>query len=280
MKRVGAHVSIAGGVQNAPLHARQIGANAFAMFTKNQRQWKAPVYKPETIEAFKFNLEECGFTPEQVLPHDAYLINIGSPRPNIRHASLAAFIDELDRCRLLGLEYLNMHPGSHVKMVSEEECLDTIVKGINEAFEVVPDVTVVLENTAGQGSNVGYKFEHLAYIIQNVRDQSRMGVCLDTCHTFAAGYDIRTPASFNTVLLEFDSIVGLEYLKGIHLNDSKTAFAGRVDRHQSIGEGTIGLETFKFIMNDPRFDELPMILETIDESKWPEEILMLYEMTE
>ncbi len=280
MKRVGAHVSIAGGVQNAPINAREIGAAAFAMFTKNQRQWKAPVYKQETIDAFKANLEECGFSPDNVLPHDAYLINIGSPKPNIRHASQAAFIDELERCRLLGLKYLNMHPGSHVKMVSEEECLDTIAKGINTALEAVPDVTVVLENTAGQGSNVGYKFEHLAYIISNVRDRSRIGVCLDTCHSLAAGYDIRTPESFDTVLREFDTVVGLTYLKGMHLNDSKTAFGSRVDRHHSLGEGTMGLEAFRFIMNDPRFEEIPMILETVDDSKWPEEILTLYEMVD
>ncbi len=278
MKRVGAHVSIAGGVQNAPVNAKNIGAKAFAMFTKNQRQWHAKAYSKFTIDAFHRAMEDNGFAPEHVLPHDSYLINIGSPVAEMYEKSYKAFVDELTRCNQLGLKYLNIHPGSHLKIVSEQQCMDTIAQSINKAFDIVSDVTVVLENTAGQGSNVGYKFEHLAYIIDKVEDKSRIGVCLDTCHTFAAGYDIQSPGAFDQTLSEFDRIVGFGYLRGMHLNDAKSTFGSKLDRHQSLMEGNLGIETFRYIMNDPRFDEIPMVLETIDETRWPAEIQLLYSL--
>ncbi len=280
MKFVGAHVSTAGGVFNAPLNAKEIGAKAFALFTKNQRQWKARPLTEETINKFKENLKRVGIKPEHVLPHDSYLINLGSPEPEKRRKSLEAFIDEIERCYRLGLKYLNFHPGSHLKKVSEEECLKIVANSLNEAISRTKDVVLVIENTAGQGSNVGYRFEHIAQIIELVEDKSRIGVCLDTCHLFAAGYDIRTREAYERTMEEFDQIVGFKYLKGMHLNDAKSQLGSRVDRHHSIGKGNIGLDAFRFIMNDPRLDNIPLILETIDPSIWKEEIELLYSLVE
>lgn len=276
--RVGAHVSIAGGVENAPLNAAAIGARAFAMFTKNQRQWAAKSYEASRTAAFKANMEAGGFAPTDVLPHDSYLINLGHPDPAARKKSLDAFIDEMQRCADLGLVYLNFHPGSHLGKVGEEECLDLIADSINRAVEAVPGVIAVIENTAGQGTNLGYRFEHLAHIIKKVSDKKRVGVCLDTCHTFTAGYDLRTRPVFDSTMAEFDRLVGFKYLRGMHLNDSKPPLGKRVDRHESLGKGHLGLDVFKFIMTDSRFAGIPLILETIDESLWPQEIAMLYEM--
>lgn len=276
MKRIGAHVSTEGGVQNAPCNAQAIGAKAFALFTKNQRQWVAKPYDTITIDAFLGNMEKTGFKPAHVLPHDSYLINLGNPDNEKRKKSLESFIDELTRCHQLGLLYLNTHPGSHVQQTTEEKCLSLIADSINEALGKTTGVTVVLENTAGQGSNVGYRFEHFAAIIDKVNDKSRIGICFDTCHAYAAGYDLHTRQACTAVFKELDSVIGLSYLRGIHLNDAKSEFASRVDRHHSIGEGTLGMEIFKFLMNDPRFDEIPMILETIDETIWAEEIKLLY----
>ncbi len=276
MKFVGAHVSAAGGVFNAPLNAREIGARAFALFTKNQRQWKARPLTEEDVRKFKENLRAVGIKPEHVLPHDSYLINLGSPDPEKRKKSLEAFIDEIERCYQLGLKYLNFHPGSHLRKVSEEECLEIVADSLNEAISRTKGVVLVVENTAGQGSNVGYRFEHIARIIELVEDKSRIGVCLDTCHLFAAGYDIRTREAYEKTMEEFDRIVGFKYLKGMHLNDAKSQLGSRVDRHHSIGKGNIGLDAFRFIMNDPRLDNIPLILETIDPSIWKEEIELLY----
>jgi len=280
MKRVGAHVSIAGGVQNAPLNARKIGAKAFAMFTKNQRQWHAKPYTEEQIEQFRVNMEECGFHPQDVLPHDSYLINLGHPEPEARAKSLKAFIDELHRCHQLGLVYLNFHPGSHLRKIDEETCLDLIADSINRALEQTTGVTAVIENTAGQGSNLGYRFEHLAYLIERVEDRSRVGVCLDTCHTFTAGYDLRTRETYEETMRSFDEIVGFSYLRGMHLNDSKVELGSRVDRHENLGKGKLGLEPFRFIMQDERMEEMPLVLETIDDELWPEEIRLLYSFVE
>ncbi len=280
MKRVGAHVSIAGGVQNAPLNAREIGAKAFAMFTKNQRQWRAKPYTEEQIEQFRANMEECGFRPRDVLPHDSYLINLGHPEPEARTKSLDAFVDELRRCHQLGLIYLNFHPGSHLRKIDEESCLDLIADSINRALEQTEGVTAVIENTAGQGSNLGYRFEHLAYLIERVEDQTRIGVCLDTCHTFTAGYDLRTREAYEETMCQFDKVVGFSYLKGMHLNDSKVELASRVDRHENLGKGKLGLDPFRFIMQDERMEEMPLILETVDETLWAEEIAMLYRFVE
>ena len=280
MKFVGAHVSAAGGVFNAPLNAKEIGAKAFALFTKNQRQWRAKPLTEEAVKTFKENLKKVGIKPEHVLPHDSYLINLGSPEPEKRKKSLEAFIDEIERCYQLGLKFLNFHPGSHLRKISEEECLEIVADLVNEAISRTKDVILVIENTAGQGSNVGYRFEHIARIIELVEDKSRIGVCLDTCHLFAAGYDIRTREAYERTMEEFDQIVGFKYLRGMHLNDAKSELGSRVDRHHSIGKGNIGLDAFRFIMNDPRLDGIPLILETIDPSIWKEEIELLYSLIE
>ncbi len=277
-KRIGAHVSTSGGVFNAPVNARAIGATAFAMFTKNQRQWTSPPYTDETIERFKTSMVDNGYTPDVVLPHDSYLINLGNPDPGKRKRSLDAFIDEMTRCQQLGLTMLNMHPGSHLREISEDECLSLIAECINRSLDATEGVTVVLENTAGQGSNVGYRFEHLAAIIERVDDKSRMGVCIDTCHSYSAGYDLSTPGACDRTFRSFDDIVGMDYLRGMHINDSKVPFESRKDRHHSIGQGTIPMVAFEYVMNDPRFDNMPLILETIDDTLWPEEIRLLHSL--
>jgi deoxyribonuclease-4 len=275
MKRIGAHVSAGGGVENAPLNAAKIGANAFALFTKNQRQWVAKPLTTESIDAFKQNCSEHGFEPESILPHDSYLINLGHPEAEKLEKSRDAFLDEMQRCDQLGLQLLNFHPGSHLKQVSESKCLSTIAESINIALNKTEGVTAVIENTAGQGSNLGFRFEHLAEIIDQVDDKERVGVCIDTCHSFAAGYDLTTADSCEAVFSELDKVVGFKYLRGMHLNDSKKGLGSRVDRHHSLGKGELGLEVFQYIMNDPRFDDIPMVLETIDETIWAEEIKLL-----
>ncbi len=272
---VGAHVSAAGGVQNAPLNAEKIGANAFALFTKNQRRWVAKALEPKTIEAFKQQCAAAGFKPEQILPHDSYLINLGHPDEAALQKSREAFLDELKRCEQLGLVYLNFHPGSHLRTISETECMAKIADSINWALGQSHGVTAVIENTAGQGSNLGYRFEQLAAIIDQVEDKSRVGVCIDTCHMFAAGYDIRTLESCVEVFDQFAQIVGFQYLKGMHLNDSKGGLNSHLDRHHSLGQGEIGLDVFRFIMQDDRFRGIPLVLETIDETIWPDEIQLL-----
>ncbi len=276
MKRIGAHVSANGGVENAPINAAKIGATAFALFTKNQRQWVAKPLAAENIEAFKRNCTEHDLAPEYILPHDSYLINLGHPEAEKLEKSRAAFLDEIQRCEQLGLQLLNFHPGSHLKQVSESECLATISESINIALEQTKGVTAVIENTAGQGSNLGFRFEHLAEIIDGVEDKTRIGVCIDTCHSFAAGYDLRTAESCESVFSEFEKIVGFGYLRGMHLNDSKKGLGTRVDRHHSLGKGELGLEVFRYIMKDARFDHIPMILETIDDTIWAEEIKLLH----
>ena len=276
MKRIGAHVSAGGGVENAPLNAQKIGASAFALFTKNQRQWRAKPLTDTGIAAFRDNLEQVGIAPRHVLPHDSYLINLGHPDPEALEKSRNAFVDEMQRCQQLGLELLNFHPGSHLKRIPEGESLALVADSINIALEQTEGVTAVIENTAGQGSNLGHRFEHLAAIIDRVEDKSRVGVCLDTCHTFTAGYDLRTEEACALTFAEFDRVVGFDYLRGMHLNDSKPKLGARVDRHQSLGIGEIGWEAFRYIMNDDRFEEIPMILETIDDTLWAEEIQQLY----
>ena len=277
-KFVGAHTSAAGGVFNAPLNAMKIGAKAFALFTKNQRQWVAKPLDTETIDLFKKNLELSGILPKHVLPHDSYLINLGHPELDKRAKSFDAFVDEVERCMLLGLDRLNFHPGSHLKKYSEEECLDAIAENMNRTLERTSGVSLVLENTAGQGSNLGWRFEHLAHIIDKIEDKSRVGVCIDTCHMFTAGYDIRTKEVYDATWAEFEKVIGFNYLMGMHINDSKPELGSHVDRHDSIGKGKIGLDAFKFIMNDKRMDDIPLILETIDESIWKEEIELLYSL--
>ncbi|WP_415882545.1 deoxyribonuclease IV [Neptuniibacter sp. QD34_54] len=276
---VGAHVSASGGVQNAPLNAKEIEANAFALFTKNQRRWVAKPLDSKTIASFKKNCAALNFKPEQILPHDSYLINLGHPEEDALQKSRDAFLDEMQRCEQLGLVYLNFHPGSHLRKISEEECIAKIAESLNWAIAQTESVVAVIENTAGQGSNLGFSFEQLAAIIDQVEDKNRVGVCIDTCHMFAAGYDIRTQESCAEVFEDFAKIVGFEYLKGMHLNDSKGGLNSRLDRHHSLGQGEIGLEVFKFIMRDDRFRGIPLVLETIDETIWAEEIQMLRQFT-
>lgn len=275
MKYFGAHVSASGGVENAPRNARGIGAAGFALFTKNQRQWVSKPLSEAEIAAFRNTCEELGYTARQILPHDSYLINLGHPEAEGLEKSRAAFLDEMQRCEQLGLDRLNFHPGSHLKAISEEECLDRIAASINWALERTRGVTAVIENTAGQGSNLGYRFEHLRYLIDRIDDPSRVGVCLDTCHSFAAGYDLRTAEACEATFAEFDRVVGFRFLKGMHLNDAMKGLGSRVDRHAPLGDGAIGLDCFRYIARDPRFDGIPLILETPDESRWPAEIELL-----
>ncbi len=275
MKYIGAHVSAAGGVQNAPENAKAIGANAFALFTKNQRQWQARPLGDEEIALFKANLNASGIAPEYVLPHDSYLINLGNPDPDKRKKSYDSFLDEIIRAEQLGLSLLNFHPGSHLKLISEDDCLKLIAEAMNEAISRTQKTVLVIENTAGQGSNVGYRFEHLARLIELTENKKRVGVCIDTCHAFAAGYDLRTEESWNTLMQDFDSVIGKEYLKAMHINDAKSEFSSRVDRHAPLGEGNIGWEGFRALMQDPRTDNIPLILETTDPDRWTEEIKTL-----
>lgn len=275
MKYIGAHVSAAGGVGNAPLNAHRIGATAFAFFTRNQRQWHAKPLTKEYISAFKANCADCGYTADQILPHSSYLINLGHPESGGLKKSRKAFLDEMQRCESLGLAYLNFHPGSHLGKISESRCLERIAESIDLALDATRGVTAVIENTAGQGNSLGHRFEHLAEIIDRVSDKSRVGVCLDTCHTFAAGYDLRTIADCKKTFAEFERIVGFDRLCGMHLNGSKVEFGSRVDRHHSLGQGFLGMTVFEYIMQDSRFDGIPLVLETIDESLWPEEIALL-----
>ncbi len=275
MKYIGAHVSASGGVENAPLNAASIGAKAFALFTKNQKRWASPPLTEKSIQKFQNNLEKAGIQAAMVLPHDSYLINLGNPDNEKRAKSLDAFITEAKRVEQLGLDLLNFHPGSHLGKVDLSACLSLISEGINKAAEETDSAVFVIETTAGQGNNVGYKFEHLAEIIDGIRDKSRVGVCIDTCHIFAAGYDIRTREAYNCTMDDFNRVVGLKYLRGFHLNDAKSEFQSRVDRHNSIGIGNIGTDAFRFIIEDPRTDNIPLILETPDPDIWAEEIRLL-----
>ena len=272
MKYIGAHVSAAGGVENAPVNAHKLGATAFALFTKNQRQWNAKPLSEQNIQLFKERCEQYDYKPEQILPHDSYLINLGHPEKEPLEKSRHAFIDEMERCMQLGLDRLNFHPGSHLRKMDIDLCLNRISESINIALDKTQGVIAVIENTAGQGSNLGWRFEELAAIIDKVEDKSRVGICLDTCHTFAAGYDLRTPEACEKTFAEFENIVGFNYLKGMHLNDAKVELGSKKDRHHSLGAGEIGWDVFRFIMQDDRFNYVPMVLETIDDSIWADEI--------
>ena len=280
MKYIGAHVSASGGVDNAPRNAHSIGATAFALFTKNQRQWAAPPLSEEQIAAFREACQTLGYKPEQILPHDSYLINLGHPEKEGLEKSRASFLHEMQRCQQLGLDRLNFHPGSHLKKISEQESLALVAESINIALDKTEGVTAVIENTAGQGSNLGYAFWHLSYIIDRVEDKSRVGVCLDTCHSFAAGYDLSTEEGCDKVFAEFESEVGFKYLRGMHLNDAMKPLQSRVDRHTPLGEGFLAITPFRYIMQDARFDGIPLILETPDEERWAEEIALLKSFAE
>jgi deoxyribonuclease-4 len=279
MKYIGAHVSAEGGVQNAPLNANAIKARAFALFTKNQRQWVSAPLAAKSISEFRDNCEKFDFKPFQILPHDSYLINLGHPEKEPLEKSRNSFLDEMKRCELLGLDRLNFHPGSHLNAISVEKCLERIAESINLILNKTKGVTAVIENTAGQGTNLGFTFEQIRHIIDFVNDKSRVGVCIDTCHAYTSGYDVKTKTGFTETFKIFDEIIGFKYLRGMHLNDSKKDFGTRVDRHENIGTGFLGDATFKFIMNDSRFDNMPLILETPEESLWGKEIALLYSFT-
>lgn len=275
MKLIGAHVSAEKGVSLAPVNAAAIGANAFALFTRNPSRWRSPAIKQAEAEAFKDNCLQLGFAPGAILPHDSYLINLGAPEAEKLEKSREAFLDEIRRCEQLGLTMLNFHPGSHLKAMESDACLDLIADSINEALSLTTGVKAVIENTAGQGTNLGFAFSQLARIIDRVADKSRVGVCIDTCHAFAAGYDLATAEGYEATWREFDSTIGLGYLSAMHINDSKRGIGSHIDRHESLGKGAIGIDFFRRLMADPRFDGIPLILETPDESLWPEEIAML-----
>lgn len=277
MKYVGAHVSAAGGVENAPKNAHELGATAFALFTKNQRQWKAKPLTRGNIENFKANCEDLGYDAGKILPHDSYLINLGHPEKEGLSKSRNAFFDEMQRCEYLGIDRLNFHPGSHLKKISESKCLSIIAESVNLALDKTKGVIAVIENTAGQGTNLGFSFEQIAEIIDQVEDKKRVGVCIDTCHGFAAGYDFGTQEGYDKLWKEFEQTIGFQYLKGMHLNDAKKELNSRVDRHAPLGDGFIGIKGFERIMKDKRLDEIPVILETTEPDRWKEEIEMLKE---
>ncbi len=280
MKYFGAHVSVDGGVATAPLHASEIGARAFALFTGYSNRWSSKDISPEEIEKFHANCEAGGFTPAVILPHDNFLINLGSPDSKKLAMSRKSFLDEFRRCEQLGLTMLNFHPGSHLNELTEEECLDRIAESINITLDKTSGVTAVIETTAGQGSNLGHRFEHIARIIDHVEDKSRVGVCVDTCHTYSAGYDLATEEGYNNTWRDFDDIIGASYLRALHLNDDKRELGSRIDRHASLRQGTLGEDFFRRLARDPRFDDMPIILETPNEALWPEEIAWLYSLAE
>ncbi len=273
--RIGVHVPVMGGIQNVPLIARELGADAFAFFTKNQKQWKGKPLTEESIRAFKENLLKTGISPSLILPHNGYLINISNPYPEKRRRSIDALIEETQRAHLLDLEALNFHPGSHLGLLSETESLRLVAEGMNEVLETVPRIILVLETTAGQGNSIGYRFEHLSELISLSTQPDRVAVCIDTCHIFAAGYELRTEEGYATTMETFSRTVGFSKLRGVHLNDALSSYGSRVDRHASIGKGNLGLETFRRILTDPRFQEIPLILETPNPRLWEEEIQYL-----
>lgn len=280
MKYIGAHVSTSGGVAGAPVIAASLGMKAFALFTRNPSRWKSrPISDKEAAE-FRDNCQRLGFQPSVILPHDSFLINLGSPDKAKHRQSMDAFLDELHRCQQLGLTMLNFHPGAHLGLISEKECLAQIAASINEALDQTAGITAVIESTAGQGSNVGWRLEHIAEIIDQVEDKSRVGVCIDTCHTFAAGYDLSTPGGYAATWADFDRLIGPGYLRGIHLNDSKKGLGSRIDRHAPIGRGELGVKFFEMLMSDPRIDNIPVILETPDEAIWAEEVSWLYRLVD
>lgn len=276
MKYIGAHVSTSGGVANAPLNAAEIGARSFALFTRNPSRWRSPSIKDKDADAFKENCIRLGYDASLILPHDSYLINLGAPDAEKLRLSREAFMDELRRCRQLGLTMLNFHPGSHLKECSVEECLQRISESINLALEGCEGVKAVIETTAGQGSNLGYTFEQVGEIIHGVEDKSRVGVCVDTCHTFAAGYDMSSGEGYDRTWDDFGRTIGFEYLSALHLNDSKKGVGSKVDRHASIGRGTLGVKFFEMLMHDGRMDNIPIILETPAPEIWKDEIDWLY----
>jgi len=259
--KFGAHMPTSGGLYKAFSHGERVGCDTIQIFSKNQQQWRGKPLLDQDIAQFRAEQQRTGFEP--LIVHDSYLINLASPKDDLWEKSIAAFADELERCEALGIPYLVTHPGAHTG-AGEDVGLQREAEALNRLFEAGTggDTLVLLETTAGQGSCLGYRFEHLATLIELVGQPERIAVCVDTCHLLAAGYDIRTPEACAATFDEFDRVVGIERIKAFHLNDSQKDLGSRVDRHSHIGTGFVGLEGFRAIVNDPRFAELPMILET------------------
>lgn len=275
MRFIGPHVSAAGAPAAAIANALAVGATGFALFVKNQRQWIGKPLASADVASFRDAMQAAPYAPTQVLPHAGYLINLANPDPELHEKSMGSFLDELHRCEALGLDRLNLHPGSHLKKLSVEAACDRVAESINRALAETQGVTIVIENTAGQGAYLGSKPEELQRIIAGVNDSSRIGFCIDTAHTFAAGYDLRDEKIFEAFFAELDARIGLNYLRGMHLNDSKSDLASHHDRHESLGKGYIGWSLFERIARDARFENIPLIIETPDDALWPEEIVHL-----
>ncbi|MBI5301468.1 MAG: deoxyribonuclease IV [Chloroflexi bacterium] len=258
---LGAHMSIAGGVENAVLSGHQIGCDAIAMFTKNNNQWKAKLLTQEDADRFNAALAETGI--RQVVAHTSYLINLASPDAALWKKSIAGMEDELKRCNLLGIPYLVLHPGSHMGK-GVEWGIQRVADAFNRIHEKLPNVRVMtlLEHTAGQGNHLGHLFEELAQMRELIAEKKRIGVCVDSCHLFAAGYDLRKPETYTDVFKRFDDTIGIQHIKAWHLNDAKMPLGSRVDRHEHIGKGKLGRGAFRNIVNDPRWRDLPGLLET------------------
>lgn len=254
-------MSIAGGISQALVRGQSINCEAIQIFTKNQRRWAEPKIPAEEITAFKRLQDETGIYP--IVSHDSYLINLASPKDELWHHSVNSLVRELERCEALGVPYMNMHPGSHTGS-GEEAGLERIARGLDAVHSATPDfqVMTLLETTAGQGTSLGYTFQQLIQIIEMVAQPERMGVCFDTCHAFAAGYELRTSEGYTETFEELEAVIGLERLKAFHLNDSQGGLGSKLDRHTHIGEGELGLDAFRLLLNDPRFADHPMLLET------------------
>lgn len=278
MKYIGAHVSSEQGVSHAPLNAHLIGAKSFALFTRNPSRWTSKAIPSAEAEAFRENCATYGYTPDVILPHDSFLINLGSPDADKLEKSRKAFLDEMRRCEQLGLTMLNFHPGSHLRELETDACLDLIAESVNMILDKTSGVKAVIENTAGQGSNLGCTFEQIAHIIDRIEDKDRVGVCIDTCHAYTSGYDMVSQEAYDKTWRDFDSVIGMKYLCGMHLNDTMKNLGSKIDRHASLFTGNLKEEFWRRLMNDPRMDGIPLILETPNEEIWSEEIRQLYAM--
>lgn len=278
MKYIGAHVSSEQGVSHAPLNAHLIGAKSFALFTRNPSRWTSKAIPAAEAEAFRENCAAYGYAPDVILPHDSFLINLGSPDADKLEKSRKAFLDEMRRCEQLGLTMLNFHPGSHLRELETDACLDLIAESVNIILDKTSGVKAVIENTAGQGSNLGCTFEQIAHIIDRIEDKDRVGVCIDTCHAYTSGYDMVSQEAYDKTWRDFDSVIGMKYLCGMHLNDTMKNLGSKIDRHASLFTGNLKEEFWRRLMNDPRMDGIPLILETPNEEIWSEEIRQLYAM--
>jgi len=280
MKFIGAHVSAAGGVENTPHRAAAIGADAFSLFVKNQKRWSAPPFKEGQPQSFKKALQKSGISPENVIPHAGYLINLAHPDKDKRQKSLDAMVDEVLRVEELGLTFINVHPGSHLNITSRTEALQQVAKSLDWIMEQTSTGHILLENTAGQGTNLGYQFEELARILDHCRYPERAGICIDSCHAYSAGYNLADPSEYNRAKEEMIRLWGPEKVRAFHVNDSLNPLGSRKDRHEQLGKGTLGWKAFENLMTDPLWEDRPFILETRQEDLWAEEIRELRRMSQ